>query len=85
MIACSIQKTLFAEAVVAEALAAIHNVEPCKEMCFFFFFFFNIILEGYALQVVNAVNMEIKLQLEQNGSSYRWNQRRFGQVKIMKG
>jgi hypothetical protein len=56
-----------------------------RRCVFFFFFFFNIILEGDALQVVNAVNMEIKLQLEQNGSSYRWNQRRFGQVKIMKG
>jgi hypothetical protein len=35
MVACSIQKTLFVEVVVPEALVAIHNVELCKEMCFF--------------------------------------------------
>jgi hypothetical protein len=52
MVACSLQKALFADVAVVEELAAIHVVKLCREMSFF-----DIILKGNALQVVKAVNM----------------------------
>jgi hypothetical protein len=48
--ACSTTKIFLVEAVVAEALAAVHAVEFCREIGFF-----DIMLEGNVLQIVNAV------------------------------
>jgi len=48
--ACSTTKIFLVEAAVAEALAAVHTVEFCREIGFF-----DIMLEGDALQIVNAV------------------------------
>lgn len=55
MAACTLTKNMLVESVVEEALAAFYAVEFSKKMGFY-----DMIFEGNALQVVNAVKAESK-------------------------
>jgi ribonuclease HI len=54
LLARSTTQNFVVEPIVAEALAALHTVIFCKEMCFA-----EIILKGDSLQIVKEINMEL--------------------------